>query len=104
MLVFIFKIINKYYQRTGSGRRELVTSFTRIEDYIPLAIPEVWIYKKGKLNIYQFDENSYLATDTSQIFPDFSVKEIIPRYINRAWEAGSSVALREFSQQFIIQK
>ena len=75
-----------------------VTSFTRIEDYITLAIPEVWIYKKGKLNIYQFDENSYLATDTSQIFPDFSVKEIIPRYINRAWEAGSSVALREFSQ------
>ena len=31
-----------------------VTSFTRIEDYIPLAIPEVWIYQKGELNIYQF--------------------------------------------------
>ncbi len=75
-----------------------VTSFTRIEDYIPLAIPEVWIYKKGELKVYQFENNSYLATDTSQIFPDFSVKEIIPQYINRAWEVGSSVALREFSQ------
>ena len=75
-----------------------VTSFTRIEDYIRLAIPEVWIYKKGKLNIYQFQGNSYLSTDTSLSFPDFPVKQIIPQYVNRAWEVGSSVALREFNQ------
>ncbi len=75
-----------------------VTSFTRIEDYIPLAIPEVWIYKKGELNIYQLKRDRYLATDTSQIFPDFSVKQTIPQYVNRAWEVGSSVSLREFSQ------
>ena len=75
-----------------------VTSFTRIEDYIQLAIPEVWIYKKGKLNIYQFQSNSYLAIDTSLSFPDFPVKQTIPQYVNRAWEVGSSVALREFYQ------
>ncbi|MDJ0589435.1 MAG: Uma2 family endonuclease [Pleurocapsa sp. MO_226.B13] len=75
-----------------------VTSFTRIEDYIPLAIPEVWIYKQGELNIYQFANNSYLVTDTSQIFPNFPVKQTIPNYVNRAWSVGSSVALREFSQ------
>ncbi len=75
-----------------------VTSFTRIEDYLPLAIPEVWIYKKGELNIYQFVDNSYLATDTSRIFADFPVKQTIPQYVNRAWEVGSSVALREFNQ------
>ena len=33
-----------------------------------LAIAEVWIYKIGELNIYQFEGNSYLATDTSQVF------------------------------------
>lgn len=75
-----------------------VSSFTRIEDYIPLAVSEVWIYKKGELNIYQFKNNRYLATDTSQIFPNFPVKQTIPQYINRAWEMGSSVALREFSE------
>jgi Uma2 family endonuclease len=74
-----------------------VTSFTRIEDYIILAIPEVWIYQTDRLNIYQFQNNSYLATDTSQIFPDFPVKQIIPQYVSRAWQVGSSVALREFS-------
>ena len=75
-----------------------VTSFTRIEDYIPLAIPEVWIYKKGELNIYSFEDNNYLATDQGNIFPDFPVKQTIPQYVNRAWEVGSSVALREFNQ------
>ena len=75
-----------------------VTSFTRIEDYIPLAIPEVWIYKQDKLNIYQFENDSYLATDTSRVFPNFPVKQTIPQYVNRAWSIGSSVALREFSQ------
>jgi Uma2 family endonuclease len=73
-----------------------VTSFTRIEDYIPLAIPEVWIYKQDKLNIYQFENDSYLATDTSRVFPNFPVKQTIPQYVNRAWSVGSSVALREF--------
>ena len=75
-----------------------VTSFTRIEDYITLAIPEVWIYKKGELKIYQLENDSYSETDKSKIFPDFPVKQTIPSYVNRAWSVGSSVALREFSQ------
>ena len=75
-----------------------VTSFTQIEDYIPLAISEVWIYKTNELHIYRFDKNHYLEANTSQIFPDFSLKQIIPRYVSRSWQVGSSVALREFSQ------
>lgn len=58
-----------------------VTSFTRIEDYISLAIPEVWIYKAKKLQIYHFSKNSYIETDTSLIFPDFAIKEIVARYV-----------------------
>ncbi|ELS03344.1 Protein of unknown function (DUF820) [Xenococcus sp. PCC 7305] len=75
-----------------------VTSFTRIEDYICLAIPEVWIYKKGELKIFQFQGHTYLETDTSRIFPDFPVQQTIPQYVNRAWQIGSSGALREFNQ------
>ena len=75
-----------------------VTSFTRIEDYIALKIPEVWIYKTNELNIYCFSNNSYIESNTSLIFPDFSVREIIPKYVDRAWQVGSSVALREFNQ------
>ena len=75
-----------------------VTSFTRIEDYISLAIPEVWIYKNSELCIYSFTNNSYVETDTSLIFSDFDIKAIVAQYIDRAWQAGSSVALREFGQ------
>lgn len=75
-----------------------VTSFTRIEDYLSLAIPEVWIYKKNELIIYQLGNNGYLETNESKIFSNFLVKQIIPQYVNRAWEVGSSVALRELGQ------
>lgn len=75
-----------------------VTSFTRIEDYISLAIPEVWIYKANELSIYRFTSNSYVKKDTSLIFPDFAIKDIVTQYVNRAWQVGSSVALREFGQ------
>ena len=75
-----------------------VTSFTHIEDYVTLAIPEVWIYKNGELRIYCFTDNCYIETDSSSIFPTFAIKKIISQYINRAWQSGSSVALREFGQ------
>lgn len=74
-----------------------VTSFTDIKDYIALAIPEVWIYKTNELHIYHFTENHYIETNNSFIFPDFSVKDIVPHYVDRAWQVGSSVALREFN-------
>ncbi|MGB7440209.1 MAG: Uma2 family endonuclease [Coleofasciculaceae cyanobacterium] len=75
-----------------------VTSFTRIEDYIPLAIREVWIYKANELNIHKLEGKRYLATEKSQVFPNFPVKQTIEQYVSRAWEVGSSVALREFVQ------
>ncbi|MBW4534794.1 MAG: Uma2 family endonuclease [Pleurocapsa minor HA4230-MV1] len=78
-----------------------VTSFTRIEDYISLAIPEVWIYKTNKLHIYLFANNKYIESDQSVVFPNFLIKEIVTQYINRAWQVGSSVALREFSQTLL---
>ena len=75
-----------------------VTSFTRIEDYVTLAIPEVWIYKANELKIYIFVDDSYVETDTSPIFSGFAIKKIVAQYVDRAWQAGSSVALREFEQ------
>ena len=75
-----------------------VTSFTRIEDYIPLAISEVWIYKANKLHVYRFINNTYVESDTSLIFPDFAIAQIVAQYVKRAWQVGSSVALREFDR------
>lgn len=75
-----------------------VTSFTRIEDYLPLAIPEVWIYKANQLEIYRLENNQYLRTETSRVFPSLPIRSVIEQYVNRSWEVGSSMALRELRQ------
>ncbi len=75
-----------------------LTPFTRIEDYVPFAVPEVWIYKDGRLEIYRFVAGRYLAQDESQVFPGIGVKELISTYVKRAWQIGSSQTLREFEQ------
>ncbi|MGB3692126.1 MAG: Uma2 family endonuclease [Spirulinaceae cyanobacterium] len=81
-----------------------VTSFTAIEDYIPLAIPEVWIYQAQELKIYQLKGDCYLTSQTSKIFPNFPIKQTIPNYVNLAWEVGSSVALQAFSQNLLMEQ
>jgi Uma2 family endonuclease len=75
-----------------------LTSITNINDYLPLAVPEVWIYKAGALNIFRFTGTGYEDSDRSPLFPEFPVRETLPQYVRRAWAAGSSVALREFEQ------
>lgn len=63
-----------------------------------LAVPEVWIYRQGQLNLYVLTESGYSDRPTSLSFPTVDVKALLPQYIERAWSAGSSVALREFEQ------
>jgi Uma2 family endonuclease len=72
------------------------TSLTSIEDYEALRIPEVWIYREDSLHIYSFDGRHYREAPDSPTFPGMPVRQWIPEYLRRAWQAGSSVALREF--------
>ena len=74
------------------------TSATRPEDYEPLGVPELWIYREDSLRIYVFDGRHYRETPQSPTFPGLPVRQWIPEYVRRAWQAGSSVALREFER------
>lgn len=73
-----------------------VTSSTKPEDYNEIGSPELWIYREQTLGIYLFNGQTYQDSDRSPTFPQIPVKQIIPEYVERAWTAGSSVALREF--------
>jgi Uma2 family endonuclease len=75
-----------------------VTSTTSAADYEPLRVPEVWIYREASLHIYLFDGRHYREASESPTFPGLPVRQWIPQYVRRAWEAGSSVALREFEK------
>ncbi len=72
------------------------TSPSAPEDYEPLRVPELWIYREDAFEIFVFDGQHYRETSDSPTFPGIPVRELIPQYVRRAWEAGSSVALREF--------
>ena len=75
-----------------------LTATTHIEDYQAIAIPEVWIYRRQALKIYCWDGKAYQEQQVSPTLPDIDVKQLLPAYVERAWQAGSSVALREFEQ------
>ncbi|PZO59345.1 MAG: hypothetical protein DCF15_03880 [Phormidesmis priestleyi] len=73
-----------------------LTSLTGLEIYQTLAVPELWIYRQGALTIYVLTQGTYQESPMSPNFPNLSVKSILPKYVERAWSAGSSIALREF--------
>jgi Uma2 family endonuclease len=74
------------------------TSRTNLEDYLPIAIPELWIYRLSDLQIYLFDGENYRESSDSLLFPDMAIKTLLPKYVELAWIEGSSVALRQFDR------
>lgn len=79
-----------------------LTSLTDIEAYIPLQIPELWIYRPSNLIIYVFEADNYLESSQSLIFKELDVRSILPKYIELAWSQGSSVALKQFERDIAI--
>jgi Uma2 family endonuclease len=80
-----------------------LTSITNVEAYQSLKIPELWIYRPGELMIYIFDGQNYQVSSDSLIFANWDVKTIFPKYIELAWNQGSSVALRQFEKYIIAE-
>ncbi|PSF37112.1 hypothetical protein C7H19_11785 [Aphanothece hegewaldii CCALA 016] len=74
-----------------------LTSTTKAKDYQAIGIPELWIYRRGNLLIYIFDGKEY-QDQQSLIFREFELKKILPKYVELAWNNGSSLALRQFEQ------
>jgi Uma2 family endonuclease len=79
------------------------TSYTDLSVYEILGVPEVWIYRQASLSVYVLTAAGYEDRTTSPTFPAVDVKNLLPQYVERAWTAGSSVALREF-EAFLQQR
>ncbi len=77
-----------------------VTSFTSELDFLPFKVPEVWLFKKYKLTIYQLIASKYEVSETSRYFPNISLSETIDRCFATAKEKGTSVAISELRQSF----
>jgi Uma2 family endonuclease len=73
-----------------------LTSLTRPEDYVAIAPVELWLYRQNELRIYGFEGRTYRELDRSLMFPDWDLKALMPVFVERGWQAGSSVTVREF--------
>jgi Uma2 family endonuclease len=78
-----------------------VTSFTEISAYEALKVPEVWIYAQDVLTINLFQGGKSIESQTSLIFPDLPIVELIPETITKAKKIGTSQALEEFETRLL---
>ncbi|PMB07880.1 hypothetical protein CEN49_11590 [Fischerella thermalis CCMEE 5273] len=73
-----------------------ITSRTRFNNYEALGVPELWHWNGKKLEINLLIDNKYIESDTSLIFPNLPINEIIPDYLNRSKTFGRNRTMKEF--------
>lgn len=72
-----------------------VTSYTAAEDFLPYKVPEVWLFKKSGLSIYDLSGDTYQQQSFSRYFPEIDLSEIIRNVLKIASEKGTGVAIRD---------
>ncbi|MEA5467701.1 Uma2 family endonuclease [Spirulina sp. 06S082] len=72
-----------------------VTSYTSPEDYLPYCIPELWLLKRGNLQIYSLENESYIVRSRSRCFPGLDVIAIVTSTFQAAGDRGTGRAIRE---------
>lgn len=77
------------------------TSKTRLEAYVALGVPELWIYENQILRIYVLREQAYLEVSESPSFPSIPLGSLIPQTIAQARQQGTSQALSQFESQLL---
>ncbi|BAZ12240.1 hypothetical protein NIES4071_40700 [Calothrix sp. NIES-4071] len=72
-----------------------VTSYTDINDYLPYKVPEVWLFRRNQLSIYQLEGNAYTLKPFSNYFPNINVLDIVQNTLQKARDTNASTAIRE---------
>ncbi|WP_414580986.1 Uma2 family endonuclease [Scytonema sp. PCC 10023] len=75
-----------------------VTSYSDVNDYLPYQVPEVWLFRKKQLCVYQLQGTEYLVQTQSQYFPNINIHDIVSRCFEVAYERNTSAAIRELKQ------
>ncbi len=76
-----------------------VTSYSDVEDYLPYRVPEVWLFKKQKLLIYQLQGREYQLQMESRYFPTIQLQDTIARCMQIAYDRNTSAAISDLRQQ-----
>jgi len=76
-----------------------VNSYSDINDYLPYKVPEVWLFKRDRLQIYQLQDDAYLLVNESRYFPGFDLQAISDRALQIAYDRNTSAAIRDLRQR-----
>lgn len=76
-----------------------VTSYSDINDYLPYRVPEVWLFKKNRLLIYQLQGAAYSRQTESRQFPGIDLQDAIDRCFQIAYDRNTSTAIRDLRQR-----
>jgi Uma2 family endonuclease len=78
-----------------------VTSYSDIDDYLPYQVPEVWLWKKKSLRIYQLQAGVYGLQSQSLLFPAYDIPAMIQTVVQETYARNSSFAIRNLRQRLI---
>ena len=76
-----------------------ITSYTTVEDYLPYCVPEVWLFKKNRLAIYQLVGNQYTEQAHSQVFLKLDLPGTVDDCLTIALKRNTSAAVRHLRHQ-----
>lgn len=71
------------------------SSIDAMSVYAQLKVPEVWLWRKGKLTINLLEDGGYVESENSLAFGLFPVKEIT-QFMNFESDKGHNAKMREF--------
>ena len=77
-------------------------SLNRFPIYARLGVPEIWCYDSGELKIYLLQNDEYIESQTSLVFPSLPIREL-PRLIEENRTEGRRAmrkAVREWARGF----
>ncbi|MFN9697139.1 MAG: Uma2 family endonuclease [Dolichospermum sp.] len=73
-----------------------ITSRTHLNIYEGLKVPELWRFENGILQINILQDGVYVQSKSSLNFPNLSLIEVIPQYLEKSRTIGRNATLKDF--------
>jgi Uma2 family endonuclease len=76
-----------------------VTSYSDVMDYLPYKVPEIWLWKKQQLKIYQLQGETYILQERSRFVPLIDLAAVMETAVQETYDRNSSFAIRNLQQR-----
>jgi Uma2 family endonuclease len=73
-----------------------ITFRTHVDTYEALGVSELWRFSRKGLAIYVLKAGKYEEAEESSVFPNLSLKEMIPHCLAQSRTLGRNAVMREF--------